>query len=48
MWATLVFILACSWPALAQTPSVQYTVSLADPARHLVRVTMHVHPLPDL
>lgn len=48
MRATLVLILTCSWLALAQSTPVQYTVALTDPARHLVRVTIHVQPVPDL
>jgi predicted metalloprotease with PDZ domain len=48
MRATLVvFLLACSWPALAQK-AVQYTVALSDPARHVVHVTMELEPAADL
>ncbi len=48
MWGTLVLILACSWPALAQTAAVRYSVALADPVRHTLRVTMRVAPAADL
>ncbi len=39
----LVFLTICCRCALAQTP-VRYTISLVDPERHLVQVTMQIPP----
>ena len=57
MWGTLVLILACGWPLLAQTAdstsqprsghALIYTVVPSDPARHLLRIRLRLDPMPD-
>ncbi len=48
MWATILLSLVYAGVAAAQAPQVRYTVALSDPARHILRVTMHVAPSADL